>query len=202
MRKMIQALAAVAALGVSAVPAAEAFTLSIVPDVSSASVGDAFTVSVMVDGLTDGTAPSLAAYDLDVQFDASIVSFQDIAFGAGLDVTGFGSITDHGLTSAGVLDVFEASLDETADLNALQGDAFTLFTITFNALQAGVSNLGLTLQSASTAEAANLLADSIGTSAVQVAPVPLPAAAWLLLSGLTGAFAIGRRRRDGLSIPR
>jgi hypothetical protein len=30
-----------------------------------------------------------------------------------------------------------------------------------------------------------------------VAPVPIPAAAWLLLSGLVGVAAIGRRRLAG-----
>jgi hypothetical protein len=200
---MIQTLAAIAVLGVGAVPAAEAFQLSIAPDASSSVlVGDSFTVSVMVDGLTSGAAPSLGGYDLDVQFDPSILSFTGITFGAGLDVSGFGSIKDYSLTSPGVLDVFEVSLDEIADLNALQGSAFKLFTLTFDASQVGLSNLGLTLQSASTAEGTDLTADSILTSSVQVAPVPLPAAAWLLLSGLTGAFAIGRRRRDDLSTPR
>ncbi len=73
MRKMIQALAAVAVLGVGAVPAAEAFQLSITPDGGPVvSVGDSFTVSVRVDGLVAGAAPSLGAYDLDVQFDPSV----------------------------------------------------------------------------------------------------------------------------------
>lgn len=203
MRKLIHAIAATAILGAGAVPAAEAFQLSITPQAPSVSLGDSFTVTVTASDLTAGGAPSLGAYDLDFQFDSSVLSFAGIAFGSGLDVSGFGSITDYSLTSAGVLDVFEVSLDETADLNALQGGAFTLFTLTFNTLQAGTSGLALTLQSASTAEAANLVASSIFGSSVDVAaPVPLPAGVWLLLSGLTGAFGIGRFRRAGLSTPR
>lgn len=40
--------------------------------------------------------------------------------------------------------------------------------------------------------------DSISSSAVQVAPVPLPAAAWLFLSGIAGVFGV-RRSRSKLS---
>ncbi len=67
-----------------------------------------------------------------------------------------------------MLDVFETSLDEIADLNALQGSAFTLFTLTFKAMEAGVSDLVVTLQSASTAEAANLPATGISRTPVSV----------------------------------
>jgi hypothetical protein len=48
---------------------------------------------------------------------------------------------------------------------------------------------------ASAAACAGADIDTVGAISTTLTPVPLPAAAWLLLSGLVGFASIGRRRR-------
>jgi cohesin domain-containing protein len=200
MRKSISMLSAVLLLGVGLVPAADALTLSVVPQASTLNVGDTVSVDVVVSDLVNGGAPSLGAYDIDLSFDPSVLSFASIAFGTGLSVTGVPSIIQEFALGTGFVNPFEASLEDTADLNALQAGAFTLFTITFNAGQVGTSLLSLGVNSLSNAEGAGVVADALnaGTISVVGAPaVPLPAGVWLLVSGVAGVGALGRRWRRG-----
>lgn len=198
MRKSISMLSAALVLGMGLVPAADAFTLSVVPQASTVSLGGTVSVDVVASDLVSGGAPSLGAYDLDLSFDSSVLSFGSIEFGTGLSVTGVPSIIQDFALGTGSVNPFEVSLEETADLNALQAGAFRLFTITFNAAQVGTSRLSLTVSSLSTAEGAALTADALNGASISVAgapEVPLPAAAWLLLSGVAGVGSLVRRRR-------
>jgi hypothetical protein len=118
-----------------------------------------------------------------------------ITFGTGLDVLGLGlNFQGFDDTVAGLVNAFDVSLDSIADLNSLQPGAFTLFTVTFNAMSEGASLLGLTANALSSAEGSSLAAAALNGSSVSVvAPVPLPAAAWLLISGLAGAGVFRRK---------
>jgi len=195
MRKFFPMLSAAVLLSVGFTPAADAFTLSLVPQTSTVGAGGTLSVDVVASDLGAGVAPSIGAYDLDLSFDPSVLSFDSFVLGTGLSVTGVAS--DHeGSVDGGLFSVFELSWEDTADLNALQADAFTLFTMTFNALNAGTSLLSLHVNAVSTAEGADLFADALNGASVSVtgAPaVPVPAAVWLLLSGLAGMGALKRR---------
>jgi hypothetical protein len=185
------------ALSVAAA-SANAATISIDPSSQSTTVGSTVSATVRIADLTTGTAPSLGGYDLNLSFDSAVLSFSGLTYGSGLDVLGLGSIrvSDTGSAALGLLNVVEISLDEESDLNALQTDAFGLFTVTFQALAAGTS--GLSLQVNSLADAAGLgLNAATANGSIGVAPVPLPAAAWLLFSGLAGLAGISRRRSHG-----
>lgn len=198
MRKSISMLSAALVLGMGLVPAADAFTLSVVPQASTVSLGGTVLVDIVASDLVSGAAPSLGAYDLNLSFDPSVLSFGSINFGTGLSVTGMPSIVQDFALGSGAVNPFEVSLEETADLNALQAGAFTLFTITFNAMQAGTSLLSLSLNSLSTAEGTALTADALNGASISVAgasAVPVPAGVWLLLSGVAGVGSLLRRRR-------
>jgi len=193
MRKLFSVLMASLVLGAGLVPAANAFTISLVPQGSVVNPGGSVAVDVVASGLTDGTAPSLGAWDLNVSFDSSVLSVASVAFGTGLDVLGLGfNIQGFDDSAAGFVNAFEVSFDSTANLNSLQSGAFTLFTVTFSAASEGASLLGLTSNALSSAEGAALTASALNGASVSIAPVPLPAAAWLLISALAAAGVFRR----------
>jgi len=112
----------------------------------------------------------------------------------GLNVRGLGNIQDSQLSDTGKLESFEVSFDTPQDLATLQPNSFVLFSVAFTGLAPGFSSLGLSVLSMGD-EGGNPLSADIENSAVTVTPVPLPAAGWLLLSGLGTAFGWTRTRR-------
>lgn len=167
-------------------------SIYVTPSNQATTTGSSIEAAVWIDALTAGTAPALGAFDLNLAFDPSVLSFSSVSYGAGLDVLGLGSLRFSDLVTPGVLNVGEISFDSEADLNSLQSGAFALFTVTFQAVAAGVSGLSLQINSLSDAAGLALTADTTGAS-IAVTPVPLPAAAWLLLSGLAGLVGTARR---------
>jgi hypothetical protein len=183
------ALTALLALGAAA---SHADTIHVVPTSGTTQVGSTFSVVVAASNFVSGAAPSIGAFDLNVTFDPAILSLASVAFGSGLALPGgVGSIQDVTPTVGGSFSVAEVSLESETALDTQQLDAFALFTITFNALNVGTSQIALTLNGLSNAAGAALNATLLGGS---VSVVPLPAAAWLLLSGLA-VFGVAARRR-------
>jgi hypothetical protein len=91
------------------------------------------TVTVSVAGVEALSEPSLGAYDLDLFFDDSVLSFADVDFGPylGAPDDSFQDVT----LSAGLVDFAEVSLlFPNVLLQDLQPDAFVLATLTFDAL--------------------------------------------------------------------
>lgn len=191
MRSFARVLLAFALLG-SAFAQAQTATITVTPSSQTTAVGSNVLVSVSIAGLLDGVAPSLGAFDLNLLFDPSILSVSNFSFGTGLDVLGLGSVQFSDVTTPGLLSIGEISLDLPADLNTLQSGAFALFTVTFQAVGTGVSALGLDINALSDAYGEALAATTINGS---VSAVPLPAAVWLLLSGVLGVCGFSRRRR-------
>lgn len=189
----VRRLCFAALLGICAVAPGHAAVVVIDPATTSAIVGQSLLVNVDISDLVDGAAPSLGAFDIEVNFDPAVLAFTQLTFGDGLNVLGLGGNPQEVTEGAGAVSAFELSLDSPDDLNTLQPGAFTLFTLTFQAISAGTANLSLTLNSLADAEAFEIAATSIGSS-IEVAPVPLPAAVWLLLSGLLGLAGIGGGR--------
>ena len=179
--------------GFCMVPAANASLVSVIPQTPSANVGGTLSVDVVASGLRDGSAPSIGTYDFNLQYDASLLSLTDVTFGSGLDVQGLGSLQDWSVKALGLANVFELSLDPIDDLNQLQADTFRLVTLTFHADAIGATALTLLINAFGDA-AGNALTPDIANAAVNVTPVPLPAAVWLLLSGLTTAGFVRRAR--------
>ena len=149
--------------------------------------GNSVDVDVVISGLGSGVPPSLSTYDLDIQFDNSHLSFSNVVFGDPvqgnqLDLFDFGlNDTSTALTLAGDLNIFELSLDLSDDLNSSQSGGFTLATVTFDVLKADTSQLTFSAFLLGDVDGNSLSAD---VTAATITTVPVPAAFWLMASGL------------------
>jgi hypothetical protein len=153
---------------------------------SATQTANRLEIGLQVSGLGAATAPALSTYDLDIHFDPSLLSYSGITFGDPLlgnqlDVFNLGSnSTATELTSIGIVNVFELSLDTPADLNAWQADTFILATLRFDILNHGSSALTLNVN---VFDDANAMALSPAVQSATITTVPLPSAVWLFLVG-------------------
>ena len=149
--------------------------------------GSSVDIDLVISGLGPDVAPSLSTYDLDILFDSNHLSFSSATFGDSvlgnqLDLFDLeGNISDVDLSGAGVVNIYEVSLDFAADLNDFQADSFTLTTLTFDVLKTESSLLSFFVNDLGDADA-NLLSANLTTATVTT--VPVPAAFWMMLSGL------------------
>lgn len=149
--------------------------------------GNSIDINIVISGLGSGASSSISTYDLDVIFDSSHLSFLNASFGDSvlgnqLDILGFGlNEADASVADAGVLNIFEVSLDDAGELNDQQADSFSLATLTFDILKADSSQLSFSVNDLGDADANLLTAD---LTAVTVSTVPVPTAFWLMASSL------------------
>lgn len=166
---------------------ANAATFSLVPASSSVMVNDTISLDLVVAGIQEPTG----AYTVNVDYDASLVSFQSYSFGEllGGPTSNFDSSFE---VDADTFAVSEVSLLPIGGFN--QPDTFTLATLEFSADAEGIAVFDSTYFILS--DEAGLLeipvTDFIGAS-VEVAPVPVPAALWLFASGLIGLLGLRKR---------
>ena len=159
-------------------------------------LGDSVSVDVVITDLGDLTAPALTTFDVDVLFDDSLLSVTGVTFGTGLDTGSFGSIqSDFGFP--GGHNVFEISLEDSADLIASQPSEFVLFTLTFDTLGVGTSPLTLNIQDLGD-EQSNFVSADTRTGEIQIkqpsSAIPVPATFALMGFGLA---ALGYKRHRG-----
>lgn len=192
--KRILLLAALMGLLLFNYSIANGAALEIVPSAQTVLLGDSVDIEIAISGLGSFAAPSLGAFDLDLSFDNSILSFTSADFGDQLDVFGFGSNPRSAIDLGGVVELFEVSLDVPIDLDTLQLDSFTLATLTFGTLDIGTSTLGLSNVVLSDVSGSSLGDVDVTGGSVGVAAVPEPATIFLLGSGLIGLAGYGRRK--------
>ena len=182
------------AMGAFAARDASALTLSFSPSSVSAGIGDSVGVDVVVSDL--GT-DLVAAFDLDVLYDPSVLQATSVVFGVHLGDPGlFEAFTDFDLATSGLVDFAEVSLLDAAQLAALQTSPFPLATLQFDVVGAGASTLafrfdGDNLLYGPTAEPL----DVVARDGSVVAVVPEPTAALLFAVGFALAGLHTRRAR-------
>jgi hypothetical protein len=178
-------------------PTASAISIDFNPVDTSVFEGDSFDVDVVVSGLEQsGLDEIVSAYDLFIGYDSSILSATAVSFGAYLDDVLFPGFTLQGedLNTAGQISISESSLITDDDFLAVQQpDAFTLATLSFEALGAGISDLVfdlhplLGINNDVKGRKADLIPVTMGTGAVSVASkpisVPEPDSLMLMLAG-------------------
>jgi len=149
--------------------------------------GNSIDINIVISGLGSGASSSISTYDLDVIFDSSHLSFLNASFGDSvlgnqLDILGFGlNEADASVADAGVLNIFEVSLDDAGELNDQPAESFTLATLTFGVLKADSSQLSFSVNDLGDADANFLTTD---LTAVTVSTVPVLTAFWLMASSL------------------
>jgi hypothetical protein len=168
-----------------AVPITPALSFS--PSAQLVPIGNQAIVDVNISGLTGPLA--LGAYDLNVNFNSSILSLASISFGIGLNL-GNPLNSTTGTFGTNPLNVFEVSFVSPATLSAGQPDSFRLFTLTFNTLSLGTSPLSFSSVILGDQNGDPLTA-TLGAGSITVTPEP---STWLLMaSGLVGLGAYRRK---------
>jgi len=183
---------------VGAVPRSQAALIEIVPSTSNLDLGESLEISLQISSLGAFVPPSLGAFDVDLTFDSSILSFDSESYGDPVlgDQLGifFPSIT-FTTPMPGVVNLFQLSLDFPDDLDSLQSSRFTLVTLMFETIAAGASPLSMDVNALSDSFGVSLGVDTLGAivTVKDVRAVPEPSTPWLLL--LAGAGICARARR-------
>ena len=190
MKKHIPLIAALFAGGVI-LPAHAAPILSVSPASQTVSLGGQVSIDVLISGLEDGGLNEIvAAYDLTLSFDASILAYSSGTF---FDLVDIPPVPNVGVL--GEISWNSASFLDDATLQGQQGNSVTLGTLVFDTLSAGTSPLTFTYDDL-TGLNADPLAYSVsnGSATVAVAAAPAPQTALLLGLGALGMLAARRRR--------
>ncbi len=151
--------------------------LSISPETQTVSTGATVLFDVNITGLATGIA--LGAFDLNINFDSTLLSFNTMAFGDPLlrgidqlDPLNLGDSLSLSTPSFGLVNLIDTSLYDQATLIAAQGSSFTLAVLSFNTLASGISPITLSINSLSNVNATTIQA-AIQSGSVTIADHPI-----------------------------
>jgi hypothetical protein len=172
------------------------------PSSQSVTLGSQVNVSLTVTGLGNKTVPSLGTFDVNVSFDATILSFNSTAFGDSilgdqLDPTGLGNTINFSNPGSGTVELFDLSLDSASQLNSLQAASFILGGVVFDTIGTGTSALDLTINALGDADG-NSLSASIQNGSANVntaSAVPEPSSL-LLFAGVAIVIVLRTQARQ------
>jgi hypothetical protein len=217
--KSLVAALTLATAGLSSAWAAP--VLSIVPAQNSIALNGFVTVDIVISGLT-GVNEIVSGFDLNVSFNTGVLRWSSIDLQPAIDVMGGNTSTLFGFdgddTDGNIGGDITSFLDDD-DLDALQGDSFTLMTLTFQGFADGVSFLDFganpdferlvtgRLDASGIAGVLNLqytgACVAVGTGSCTQNPIPEPAT-----FGLAGLALLGcgltrglTRRREAQVVP-
>jgi len=144
MYKIIKTLLASVLLAVSV--GANANLISVELDNTSYSVGDNIVANIYFSDIEQDSFGqiALAAFEFDLSFDDSLIAFDSILFGDGLDLGINGS--EQNFSQIGSILTVEEVSWEFSGLEAIQAPSFLLASVSFTALQVGEELLSITPQ--------------------------------------------------------
>jgi hypothetical protein len=192
----------VVACGLAGSPVMAAPIVYVSPAQQNVAAGDAVFVDIDVAGLTEATG----GFSFFVNFNNAFLQAVNYTVGAGL-----GAAADFSgpVVPGGPFDLYVFSIEDPADLPALQGASFTLVRLEFLAMANGVSPVALTDVVLSNADgSATLDLDAVRNGSVCVGGncvVPEPGSMMLLAVGAVAAAYRARataRRRTTDGSPR
>ncbi len=192
MKKLLIGGMLVGLWGVFSIPQVHAISINFSSQNQNANVGDAVSVDIIVSGLESGGLNEIvSSFDLDITYDASIVSFTSVTFGPEL---GFSFQSDFSIP--GLIDFNEVSLELDNFLQTTQGDSVNLGTLSFNAISLGMTSLGFVFDPFNFLTGLNadvLPLDSFSAGSITVRdPNVVPVPSTLILLGI-GILALGRQ---------
>lgn len=179
------------ALGISLLAtgaAANAATLSLIPSDTSIILNDSVSLDVVISGIG---STSVGGFQLDLDFNDAVVSLDNYSFSSYLGAPS--SIFDaSNPVDSDTFTLAVTSLLPPGGFN--QPDSFSLATLNFTGI-----GLGESLFSAGNILVSDDFAlyeidiTSVSGASVEVNPVPVPAAFWMLGSGLFALYGIRRK---------
>jgi hypothetical protein len=186
--KSLFSLLAIISLGFSI--NANAVSINLIANQNTINLGDNVEVQARISGLNANTA--LGVYDLSINYDANLFSLSNIIWGDSvignqLDLLGFGSLQDSS-SGAGWFNAFELSFDDAFDLELLQANEFTLFSLVFNNIASGSGLFSITNTLLGDAYGDELFIASANSTKVTTNKVSVPEPSSLLL--LLGIIAL------------
>jgi len=192
MRRLACLTLVIGLVGLIRVPASQsAVFLGFSPGSTAFSNGDALSLDIVVSGL-DADFEIVSAFDLNVNYDSSLLSFTGATFGSDLgantssDMFDFSAdaYADYDDSMMGTVNLWSLSWLSDTELEAIQGDSVTLATLDFDALGSG-----------DTADALSFGfgpgQDIKGLNAEPLDIVPEPGTFVLLISGLACLVGLG-----------
>jgi len=180
---------------------AEASVISVVPASQNANVGDVVNASIVLSGLT--AAETVGSFAFLLSFNEAVLNETSYSIGVGIGAAP-DDFTTFGPNSPLDFWVLANLAESEIALKAAQGAAFTLATVSFNAVAAGISALDLssvliTNYDASAEIAVTSVVDGqvcVGPNCSTLPPPTAPEPVSLLLFGVGGAaLAASRLRR-------
>lgn len=175
-----------ALLGFITISPAEAITISFDPVSQNAALGTPASVDLIISGLGDLSAPSLSAYDLDISFVPTILSFNNVVYGDQLGLS-----TQMITPGSGTINLAEVSWNDPSDLDTFQLGSFTLATLYFDTIGVGISPLNVSINALGDALGDPLTAN-VESSRINVndgsQSVPEPSSLILIASGVLALF--------------
>lgn len=175
---------------------ANSTVLSLESSSANVSIGQTFNVDLNISGLGDNTAPSLAAFFVEINYDGKLLNLESVTYA---NLLGSPDESDRFTTA---LDSNSISLDEisflqTSELDALQPADFTLATLLFKATGIGSSDLSLVDIDLSDADGFSFIPTIEQTS---ITVIPVPGALVLFLTAFCSLMVSGRNKANQVKL--